>query len=204
MPMRPFARETEAALAGCDGAAFRLTTGWVYQMMLLAIACIDGFTMTLLRVNRTDQPAAASVATRHGRALLLRARELRGELSLAAAARRIGIRPDELGRIERGETRQVRWETLLGMAQAYDVEVGDLLVTARAESETEPVYAGLLAAMRSGNMARVIPPRFAGDPDVVRAERGDPDHDGAVTIADFAESVPAAPVRRTAFRPTGR
>jgi transcriptional regulator with XRE-family HTH domain len=162
------------------------------------------FTMALLRVNRTDHPAAASVATRQGRALLLRARELRGELSLAAAAKRIGIRPDELGKIERGETRQVRWETLLGMAEAYQVEVGDLLVTAQAASETEPAYAGILAAMRSGSMARVIPPRFVGDPDAARAERGDLDHDRAVTIADFAESVPTAEVRRSAFRPTGR
>jgi len=162
------------------------------------------FTLALLRVNRTDHPPVASVATRHGRELLLRARELRGELSLAAAARRIGIRPDELGKIERGETRQVRWETLLGMAEAYEVEVGDLLVTARAASETEPAYAGLLAAMRSGSIARVIPPRFAGDPDVARAERGDLDHDRAGTIAHFAESVPTARVRRSAFRPTGR
>jgi len=162
------------------------------------------FTMALLPVNRTDHLAAASVATRHGRALLLRARELRGELSLAAAAKRIGIRPDELGKIERGETRQVRWETLLGMAEAYEVEVGDLLVTAQAESEIEPAYAGILAALRSGSMARVIPPRFVGDPDVVRAERGDLDHDRAVTIADFAESVSTAEVRRSAFRPTGR
>ena len=162
------------------------------------------FTMTLLRVNRTDHPAAASVATRQGRALLLRARELRGELSLAAAARRIGIRPDELGRIERGETRQVRWETLLGMAEAYKVEVGDLLVTAQAESETEPAYAGLLAAMRSGSIAGVIPPRFVGDPDVVLAERGDLAGDRAAAVADFAESDPTAKVRRSAFRPTGR
>jgi hypothetical protein len=75
---------------------------------------------------------------------------------------------------------------------------------AQAESETEPAYAGILAAMRSGSMARVIPPRFAGDPDVARAERGDLDHDRAVTIADFAESVRTAEVRRSAFRPTGR
>jgi DNA-binding Xre family transcriptional regulator len=160
--------------------------------------------MTLLRVNRTAHPVAASVATRQGRALLLRARELRGDLSLAAAAKRIGIRPDELGKIERGETRQVRWETLLGMVEAYEVEVGDLLVTAQAESETEPVYAGLLAAMRSGSIAGVIPPRFVGDPDVVRAERADLDHGVADTIADFAESVPTAEVRRSAFRPTRR
>jgi len=160
--------------------------------------------MALLRVNRTAHPAAASVATREGRELLLRARELRGELSLATAAKRIGIRPDELGRIERGETRQVRWETLLGMAEAYEVEVGDLLVTAQAELETEPVYAGLLAALRAGGAARVVPPRFVGDPDVVRAEREDLDHDRAGTIADFAESAPTAEVRRSAFRPTGR
>ena len=162
------------------------------------------FTMALLRASRTNHPAAASVATRQGRALLLRARELRGELSLAAAAKRIGIRPDELGKIERGETRQVRWETLLGMAEAYGVEVGDLLVTAQVDSDTQPVYAGLLAAIRSGSVARIVPPRFVGDPDVARAERGDLDHDRAVTIADFAESVPTAEVRRSAFRPTGR
>ena len=160
--------------------------------------------MTLLRVNRTDHPAAASVATRQGRALLLRARELRGALSLAVAAKRIGIRPDELGKIERGETKQVRWETLLGMAEAYEVEVGDLLVTAQTAPETAPAYAGILAAMRAGGIARVIPPRFVGDPDVARTERADLDRDRAVTVADFSETVPAAEVRRSAFRPTRR
>ncbi len=135
---------------------------------------------------------------------MLRAREIRGALSLTAAAKRIGIRPDELGRIERGETRQVRWETLLGMAQAYGVEVGDLLVTAAVESPSPPAYAGVLAALRSGALQPVIPHRFAGDPDVVQAERGEVDTVRAGATADFTEPAPAGEVRRSAFRPAGR
>lgn len=161
--------------------------------------------MTLHRATaRTDQSGAATVAARRGRALILRAREIRGALSLTAAAKRIGIRPDELSRIERGETRQVRWETLLGMAQAYGVEVGDLLVTTAAESQSPPAYAGVLAALRSGTIQPVIPRRFAGDPDAVQAERGDLDTVHAGVTADFAEPVPSAEVRRSAFRPAGR
>ena len=152
--------------------------------------------------------ASAKVATmtpvvlssREGKTLLLRARELRGSVSLAAAARRIGIRADELGKIERGETRQVRWDTLLGIAAAYDVEVADLLVTQRAQ-EVQPAYAGVLAAIRSGQVLEAKPRRFSGDPDLILAERRSVE---AVSSADAAAAFmepDRAGVHRGPFRP---
>ena len=173
--------------------------------------------MTISRAASIEHPGGATVAARPGRTLLLRARELRGPLSLAAAAKRIGIRPDELGRIERGETKQVRWETLLGMAAAYEVEVGDLLV-ATSWPGVDPAYAPILAALRSGELVATMPPRrFTTDPDVLLAER-DAERDletlSATEVAAFAETEGAAcaemeparspEIRRPAFQPTRR
>jgi len=141
----------------------------------------------------------AVLASRDGTTLLLRARELRGDLSLAAAARRIGIRADELGRIERGETRQVRWDTLLGIAAAYDVEVADLLVTTN-DPEVQPAYAGVLAAIRAGQISGATPKRFRGDPDRALAERESITVLPADAAAAFVEPVNAG-VRRGPFRP---
>lgn len=159
--------------------------------------------MTIPRPASTEHPGGAAVAARSGRTLLLRARDLRGSLSLAAAARRIGIRPDELGKIERGETKQVRWETLLGMAEAYDVEVGELLV-ATPQSRVEPAYAPILAALRSGQLVATVPPRrFALDPDILLAER-EFETPSTAEVAAFAEPAPSPEVRRSAFRPARR
>ena len=161
--------------------------------------------MTIPRTASSEHPDGATVAARSGRTLLLRARDLRGSLSLAAAAQRIGIRPDELGKIERGETKQVRWETLLGMAEAYDVEVGELLV-ATSQSRVEPAYAPILAALRSGQLVATVPPRrFALDPDILLAERErELEIPPTAEVAAFAEPAPSPEVRRSAFRPARR
>lgn len=163
--------------------------------------------MTLPRTASIEHAGGAAVAVRSGRTLLLRARDLRGSLSLAAAARRIGIRPDELGKIERGETKQVRWETLLGMAEAYDVEVGELLV-ATPQSRVEPAYAPILAALRSGRLVATVPPRrFALDPDILLAERDlerELETPSTAEVAAFAEPAPSPEVRRSTFRPARR
>ncbi len=159
--------------------------------------------MTITRTGSIERSGAATVAARPGRTLVLRARALRGSLSLAVAARRIGIRPDELGRIERGHTKQVRWETLLGMAEAYDVEVGELLVTT-SRAPTQPAYAAVLAALRAGTISPAPPRRFIGDPDLVLAERADLEAPSPDEVAAFAEPERSVEVRRAAFRPTAR
>ncbi len=159
--------------------------------------------MTIPRTAPIERSGAATVAARPGRALQLRARELRGSLSLAAAAARIGIRPDELGRIERGGTKQIRWATLLGMAEAYDVEVGELLVTT-PHAPTQPAYAGILAALRAGKINPAPPRRFVGDPDVALTERVDLEAPPSAEVAAFAEPERSLEARRAAFRPTAR
>lgn len=163
--------------------------------------------MTIPRTASSEHPDGATVAARSGRTLLLRARDLRGSLSLAAAAQRIGIRPDELGKIERGETKQVRWETLLGMADAYDVEVGELLV-ATPQSRVEPAYAPILAALRSGQLVATVPPRrFALDPDILLTKRErelELEIPPTAEVAAFAEPAPSPKVRQSAFRPARR
>ncbi len=174
-------------------------------MIELAIASIEGMDVTISRAATIGDLGGATVAARSGRTLLLRARELRGPLSLVAAAVRIGIRPDELGKIERGETKQVRWETLLGMADAYNVEVGELLV-ATPPPQDDAGYAGVLYAIRSGRLAASMPPRrFAHDPDALLTERErDADAPSPADVAAFAEAGPLPSVRRPAFRPADR
>ena len=164
-------------------------------MMVPAIPGTEGPEMPV----ETRAAGQTVLASREGRTLLLRARELRGDLSLAAAARRIGIRADELGKIERGETRQVRWETLLGIASAYDVEVADLLVTT-SEPEIQPAYAGVLTAIRAGQISGATPKRFRGDPDRALAERQTIAIPPVDAAAAFVEPVSTG-VRRGPFRP---
>lgn len=163
--------------------------------------------MKIPRTATIGDLGGATVAARSGRTLLLRARDLRGSLSLAAAARRIGIRPDELGKIERGETKQVRWETLLGMADAYDVEVGELLV-AMPPFRVDAAYAGILDALRSGRLVATVPPRrFVLDPDTLLAERElerGLEAPSPTDVAAFTESGPVPDVKRPAFQPARR
>lgn len=60
-------------------------------------------------------------------ALLLSLRFLRGDRSLEEVAGQAGIRADELSRIERGLTKQIRWETLLRLMRTYECRPDELL-----------------------------------------------------------------------------
>lgn len=94
----------------------------------------------------------------------------------------------------------MRWETLLGLAEAYGVEVGELLATIPIERKVEPAYARALAAIRARGAARSRIPRFAGDPDAVLAERDAVPRSDPGRAADFTEQ--AAAIRRSStFRP---
>ncbi len=75
---------------------------------------ISDFTPT--EVARDDQSA-----------LLLSLRFLRGDRSLEEVAGHAGIRADELSRIERGLTKQIRWETLLRLMRTYECRPDELL-----------------------------------------------------------------------------
>ena len=89
------------------------------------------------------------VAERNGARLTLRARELRGDRSLVEAAALVGIRQDELSRIERGETSAMRFDTLLRLCEAYRVPPGELLSLEKDTAGTSPLEQ-VLAAVAAG------------------------------------------------------
>lgn len=98
------------------------------------------------------------VAERNGTRLTLRARELRGERTLVEASELVGIRQDELSRIERGETSSMRFETLLRLCEAYDVPPGELLAVEKEASLMSPLER-VLEAVATGTVLTHRPPR---------------------------------------------
>lgn len=97
------------------------------------------------------------VAERNGARLTLRARELRGERSLGEAAALVGIRQDELSRIERGETSAMRFDTLLRLCEAYHVRPGELLDVEQDSTQMSPLDR-VLAAVSVGTATTHRPP----------------------------------------------
>lgn len=92
------------------------------------------------------------VAERGGARLLLRARELRGDASLTQVAELAGIRQDDLGKIERGETHSIRFETLLRLCRAYSVTPGELFELEQPAPERSTPLAQVLSAVRAGTV----------------------------------------------------
>ncbi|MHB8185499.1 MAG: helix-turn-helix domain-containing protein [Dermatophilaceae bacterium] len=92
--------------------------------------------------------------------LLWHARELRGTRSLREAAALVGMNRDELGRIERGETKQIHFQTLAKILAAYRCTLDDLLEVdvAPAHGPT-PLYAGAVAALAAGPLPADAPMR---------------------------------------------
>lgn len=86
--------------------------------------------ITVTLTSKTSAHDAANVASDSEGSLLLHLRSLRGGHSLEDVAQRAGIRADDFSRIERGLTRQVRWETLLRLMRTYDCGPGDLMAIA--------------------------------------------------------------------------
>jgi DNA-binding Xre family transcriptional regulator len=91
--------------------------------------------------------------------LRVRARELRGERTLTDAAAAVGIRQDELGKIERGETTAIRFDTLLRLCAAYQVGVGDLLTVEPVEPEPAGLLGQVLAGVHEGTITTDRPIR---------------------------------------------
>jgi DNA-binding Xre family transcriptional regulator len=99
------------------------------------------------------------VAERDGARMIVRARELRGEASLTEIAQRVGIRQDELGKIERGETSGIRFDTLLKLCHAFDVTPAELFaVEATHPAVPASPLAGVLAAVAAGTVRLHTPP----------------------------------------------
>jgi DNA-binding Xre family transcriptional regulator len=89
------------------------------------------------------------VAATEESALVLKAAELRRGRSLSEVAQIVGIRPEELSKIEAGKTKQIRWVTLLGLTRAYDCSLGDLLEVRTKENDEFPERAAFLAAAKA-------------------------------------------------------
>ena len=157
--------------------------------------------MARTETSATGQP----VARERGLALFLHATELRGDLSRAEAARRVGIGSDELAKIERGETTQVRWVTLLKLMSAYGCSLDDLVEVRPAVpvGEVRPAYTPVLDALRAGRLSPGLPPRrYTPERDTDPATEGAPTPEAAEA---FDTSGPKrgrkAPFRSTAKLP---
>lgn len=139
----------------------------------------------------TNDPVVASVA---GLRLRWHARALRGDRSLAEAARLVRLNRDELSRIERGETTQIRFETLAKLLVGYGCGLDDLLEVEPKDNETvaAPLYTGVLAALGDRSTSVRPPAR--------RAVRRSVDAD-ILPEDDEARFAPSAPKRSTRRRP---
>jgi DNA-binding Xre family transcriptional regulator len=92
--------------------------------------------------------------------LLWHARELRGARSLREAAALVGMDRDELGRIERGETKQIHFKTLAKLLAAYRCNLDDLFeVEVVPAPGPTPLYAGAAAALAGGRLPGTAPVR---------------------------------------------
>ncbi|HAM02630.1 MAG TPA: hypothetical protein DCQ30_10480 [Acidimicrobiaceae bacterium] len=149
-----------------------------------------------------EVPSSPVVATHGDVELRFHARELRGERTLAETARLVGMNRDELARIERGETVQIRFETLAKLVSGLRCELSDLIevVPTAAAKEGAPWLAPL-AALRAGRGRPGLPGRH--DPDAMVEETLP-----AGLAATFREDVSGEDadelVRRSAFRPAIR
>jgi len=123
-------------------------------------------TATLNPQTETDTAADTTtpwVARDYRAVLKLHLRELRGTRTLKAAAAAIGIRPDELSKIEQGKTRQIRWDTILRICLAYGCTIDDMLTIEPEGHSPEPDAADspravMLAALHAGT-GHTVPTR---------------------------------------------
>lgn len=107
-------------------------------------------TLQFMSGSEQDSPVLADV---DGVQLRLHLRDLRGRRTLTEVAREVGIRSDELGRIERGETTQIRFTTLLRILKGYHGDVGDLLKVEDAAEKPQPRYGSALRAYQDGKLS---------------------------------------------------
>jgi DNA-binding Xre family transcriptional regulator len=143
---------------------------------------------------RRDFASSPVVAAYGGIELHWHARELRGERTLADMAREIGMNRDELARIERGETVQIRFETLAKLMSGFGCGISDLLeaVPTTHHEEYAPWLAPL-SALKDGRVRHGVPARH--DPDDALDEALPP------ALASGFREAPSKGVRRSAFRP---
>lgn len=107
-----------------------------------------------------DEVEAPVVAEVEGVRLRLHARSLRGSMTLVEVARRADLNRDELSRLEKGETTQVRFSTLAKLIAVYGCSLEDLVEVETPRAEV-PMYAAALAALADGTLVATGPQRRA-------------------------------------------
>ncbi|MHB1511194.1 MAG: helix-turn-helix domain-containing protein [Acidimicrobiales bacterium] len=116
------------------------------------------------QAGRGAEPGADPIVARAvGVRLRFHARSLRGERSVAEAARLVGLNRDELARMERGETTQIRFETIAKLVAGYRCKLSDVIEVEpdpdAGSSVPRPLYAGVLAALGAGVLKPESPRR---------------------------------------------
>lgn len=107
-----------------------------------------------------DEVVEPVVAEIEGVRLRLHARSLRGSMTLVEVARRANLNRDELSRLEKGETTQVRFSTLAKLIAVYGCSLEDLVEVERPQAEV-PMYAAALAAIAARRLPATGPQRRA-------------------------------------------
>lgn len=80
--------------------------------------------------------------------------------ALREAAELVGMNRDELGRIERGETKQIHFQTLAKFLAAYRCDIDDLFEVATTPANGPiPLYTGVVAALTAGTLPAAGTPR---------------------------------------------
>jgi DNA-binding Xre family transcriptional regulator len=80
--------------------------------------------------------------------ILLHARQLRGGRSLREAAALVGLNRDELSRIEKGNTLQIRFETIAKLLSGYGCLLEDLIeVKSVPQESAKPLYEQAMSYM---------------------------------------------------------
>jgi len=132
------------------------------------------------------------VAEVAGECLVIRARELRGDRTLSDIAVRMGMRQDELGKIERGETQSIRFETLLKLCSVYEVGLSELFAVESISLRRETPLTRVLAGIEAGTVQTHQPARGRRK---LRSEDLTMNLAEATELSDFEE--PLQPRRRT-------
>lgn len=138
----------------------------------------------------------AVVAEVAGECLVIRAKQLRGNRTLSEIAARMGMRQDDLGRIERGETKSIQYETLLKLCAVFEVTPSQLFtVESSLPRKTNPLER-VLAGIEAGTIqTHKVGPRVRKLRPVELMDLGT-----ATEFSDFEE--PIQPRRRRQVPPS--
>ena len=124
--------------------------------------------------------------------LVVRVRELRGARTLSEVAARVGMRQDDLGRIERGETSSIRYDTLLKLCTEFKVGPNEIFTVEPLTKSTPTPLERVLAAIEAGTVRTHRIPTSRGS-HVLRQEESF-DLADAFNFVDLEE--PVTPRRR--------